>query len=123
MCSALSGTAFDPKSVPSDTADKATIVAGLKASFDLCDKAYGALTDANVTEAVSAGPVRELSMTSTGGNLVANSVVRELAMLAAGIPVSLEIRATKGVPSPISTVSTATIAAELSPFSRTIARA
>ena len=69
MCSALSGTAFDPKSVPSDTADKATIVAGLKASFDLCDKAYGALTDAYVREAVSAGPVKRTRIGLAWGNV------------------------------------------------------
>lgn len=51
-CSVLNGTEFDAKTVPSDTADKATIVAALKASFDACDKAYGALTDANVAEMV-----------------------------------------------------------------------
>ncbi len=40
--------------VPSDTADKATIIAALKASFDLCDKAYGALTnETNVTEMIA----------------------------------------------------------------------
>jgi hypothetical protein len=49
-CTSLNGTAFDARMVPSDTADKATIVAALKASFDECDKAYAALTEANVTE-------------------------------------------------------------------------
>ena len=48
-CGVLNGTK-DIAKPPSDTADKATIVAALKASFDECDKAYGALTDANVSE-------------------------------------------------------------------------
>ena len=39
-------------------ADKATIVAGLKASYEECDKAYGALTDANILEVLSVGPVK-----------------------------------------------------------------
>ncbi len=68
-CSALSGAAFDPKSVPSDTADKATIVAGLKASFDVCDKAYGALTDANVAELVDAGRGKRTRIGMAWGNV------------------------------------------------------
>lgn len=55
-CSALNGTKFDATKVPSDTADKATILAGLKASFDECDKAYSALTETNVTEMIPSGP-------------------------------------------------------------------
>ena len=68
-CSALNGTAFDPKTVPSDTADKATIVAALKASFDNCDKAYGALTDANMAEAVQAGQNKRSRITMAWGNV------------------------------------------------------
>jgi hypothetical protein len=60
-CTTLTGTAFDAKMVPSDTADKATIVAALKASFDLCDKAYGALTETNVTEMVASSPTAKRS--------------------------------------------------------------
>jgi hypothetical protein len=67
-CSALNGTTFDPKSVPSDTADKATIVAGLKASFDACDKAYGALTDANVAELVGTAPRQRSRIGMAWGN-------------------------------------------------------
>jgi hypothetical protein len=55
-CGILNGTA--PKDIskpPADTADKATVVAALKASFAECDKAYGALTDANVTEMLPLG--------------------------------------------------------------------
>jgi hypothetical protein len=68
-CSALNGTAFDPKTVPSDTADKATIVAALKASFDNCDKAYGALTDANIAEPVSIGPGKRSRIGLAWGNV------------------------------------------------------
>ncbi len=35
---------------PAETASKEAIVAALRASFTECDKAYGALTDANLTE-------------------------------------------------------------------------
>jgi hypothetical protein len=68
-CAALNGTTFDPKSVPSDTADKATIVAGLKASFDACDKAYGALTDANVAELVGTAPRQRSRIGMAWGNV------------------------------------------------------
>jgi hypothetical protein len=69
VCSALNGTAFDPKSVPSDTADKATIVAGLKASFDVCDKAYGALTNENMAEVLSVGPGKRSRIGLAWGNV------------------------------------------------------
>jgi len=68
-CSALIGATFDKNAVPSDTADKATIVAALKASFDLCDKAYGSLTDASMAEAVSAGPVKRSRIGMAWGNV------------------------------------------------------
>ena len=68
-CSAMNGTTFDPKSVPSDTADKATIVAALKASFDACDKAYGALTDANVAELVGQGQRKRSRIGMAWGNV------------------------------------------------------
>lgn len=68
-CSVLNGTEFDAKTVPSDTADKATIVAALKASFDACDKAYGALTDANVAEMVSVGQRKRSRIGMAWGNV------------------------------------------------------
>ena len=68
-CTALNGTAFDPKSVPSDTADKATVLAGLKASYDACDMAYGALTDANITEVVAMGPRKRTRIGMAWGNV------------------------------------------------------
>jgi len=40
---------------PSDTADKDTIIAGLKASFAECDKAFAETTDANFTEMFTLG--------------------------------------------------------------------
>ena len=68
-CSAQAGVKFDKASVPSDTADKATIVAGLKASFDLCDKAYAMLTDANLAEQITAGPAKRSRITLVWGNI------------------------------------------------------
>ncbi len=56
-CGAANGTAadkVDSTKVPAETADKDAIVAALKASFAECDKAYAALTDANMTESFSA---------------------------------------------------------------------
>lgn len=41
--------------VPAETASKDEVVTALKASFAECDKAYGAITDANTTEAFTAG--------------------------------------------------------------------
>ncbi|WP_213803966.1 DinB family protein [Granulicella sp. dw_53] len=55
-CGIANGTA--PSAImkpPSDTADKAAIIEGLKASFAECDKAYGATTDANFVELLTAG--------------------------------------------------------------------
>jgi hypothetical protein len=68
-CSALNGTAFDPKTVPSDTADKATIVAGLKASFDVCDTAYAAVTNENISEMVNAGRAQRSRIGMAWGNV------------------------------------------------------
>ena len=58
-CGAANGTpaASLPK-VPAETADKATIVSALQASFAECDKAFAALTDANLTESLSMGPTK-----------------------------------------------------------------
>ena len=56
-CGAANGVAIaDMGKPPADTADKATIVDALKASFAACDKAYGAVTDANALEMVPLGP-------------------------------------------------------------------
>jgi len=66
-CTALNGGTFDKTKVPADTASKADIVAGLKASFDECDKAYGALTDANILEQI--GPRKRTRMSMAWGNI------------------------------------------------------
>ncbi len=68
-CTTLNGGKFDPKSVPSDTADKATVIAGLKASFDECDKAYGALTDGSVMEALAMGQSKRSRIGLAWGNI------------------------------------------------------
>jgi len=56
-CGALNGVS-DAKPAPPETADKATIVDALKASFAECDKAFSGLTDATLTEMVQAGPAK-----------------------------------------------------------------
>ena len=54
-CGAVNGTATIAKP-PAETADKAAIVAALKASFEACDKAYGETTDSNALTAYQVGP-------------------------------------------------------------------
>jgi uncharacterized damage-inducible protein DinB len=55
-CGAANGTPMDARvKAPAETADKATIVAALNASFAECDKAFAALTDANALEMVDLG--------------------------------------------------------------------
>jgi uncharacterized damage-inducible protein DinB len=58
-CGAANHTAADalPK-VPPETADKAVIVEALKASYAECDKAFAALTDANLSEMLAAGTAK-----------------------------------------------------------------
>ena len=54
-CGAANRTAAgEMAKAPAETADKEAIVAALRGSFAECDKAYGALTDANMTEAFDA---------------------------------------------------------------------
>lgn len=55
--------------VPADTADKAAILEALKASFVECDKAYAALTDANMTEMLQAGPAKRSRLGLLWGNV------------------------------------------------------
>jgi len=57
-CGTINGTAPDtlPK-VPPETADKAAIVSALQASFAECDKAMASLTDDNLLQMVTLGPV------------------------------------------------------------------
>jgi hypothetical protein len=54
---------------PSDTADKATIVDALKASFALCDKAYTAATDANVLDPLALGTAKRSRIGMLWGNV------------------------------------------------------
>jgi hypothetical protein len=67
-CGAVNGTKELPK-VPAETADKATIVEALKASYAECDKAYAALTDANLSDLFSVGPTRRSRIGLMWGNV------------------------------------------------------
>ena len=69
-CGALNGTAPDalPK-VPPETADKSAIVSALQSSFTECDKAYAALTSANLMESVSMGPTTRARVSIVWGNV------------------------------------------------------
>jgi uncharacterized damage-inducible protein DinB len=67
ICSTLNGQSRRGDAA-SKTA-KADLVAALKASFEECDKAYNALTDANATELVAYGR----GQNSRGGRLAYNS--------------------------------------------------
>jgi hypothetical protein len=61
-CGAFNGT--DQKTlpkVPSDTATKEEVITALQASFAECDKAFAALTDANLSEMVQVGPAGKRS--------------------------------------------------------------
>jgi hypothetical protein len=68
-CGALNGTAPDalPK-VPPETADKSAIVSALQASFAECDKAYAALTSANLMDSVSVGQSARARVSIAWGN-------------------------------------------------------
>ena len=69
-CGAINGTAPEalPKT-PADTADKATVIAGLQASFAECDKAYASLTDANILQMITLGPVTRTRLGFAWGNV------------------------------------------------------
>jgi hypothetical protein len=72
VCGAVNGTpAADQMKPPADTADKAAVIAGLKASFAECDKAYGATTDGNFTEMLAApfGPGKRTRAGLLWGNV------------------------------------------------------
>lgn len=58
-CGAANHTAAgDLPKVPAETADKDAILAGLKASFALCDKAYSGVTDTNLADMLDMGQVK-----------------------------------------------------------------
>ena len=68
-CGAINGTTLAANAVPPETADKATIVAALQASFAECDKAYGVLTEANMLEIFTVGPVKRARISLAWGNV------------------------------------------------------
>lgn len=53
LCSALSGTPAPAALHVSDTASKADLIAGLKASFDFCGSALDGLTDAKLGDTIT----------------------------------------------------------------------
>jgi hypothetical protein len=69
-CGAINGTAeaAQPK-VPAETADKAAIVAALQASFAECDKAYASLTEGNMLQMISLGPITRARIGFAWGNV------------------------------------------------------
>ncbi|WP_263382623.1 DinB family protein [Granulicella arctica] len=67
-CGAANGTK-DMAKVPADTANKAEIVEGLKASYAECDKAYAALTDTNLTEMFTVGKAQRSRIGLMWGNV------------------------------------------------------
>jgi uncharacterized damage-inducible protein DinB len=69
ICGAVNQSKPDAITVPPETADKATIVNALNASFAECDKAYAALTDANMTEMIQAGPAKRSRLGLMWGNV------------------------------------------------------
>ena len=59
FCGAANGTApASLPTVPPETADKAAIVQALQASFNECDKALAATTDANLSQSFTVGPAK-----------------------------------------------------------------
>lgn len=69
-CGAINGTAADALAkVPADTADKATIIAGLQASFAECDKAYASLSEATLLQMVPIGPTTRSRIGLAWGNV------------------------------------------------------
>jgi len=53
LCAAISGTPAPDAVKVAETASKAELQAGLKASFDFCDKAMSALTDAKLGDTIT----------------------------------------------------------------------
>lgn len=69
-CGALNQTAADAMAkVPPETADKASIVAALHASFAECDKAYGALSDSTLLQTVTVGANTRTRISVAWGNV------------------------------------------------------
>ena len=70
ICGTLNGTAADalPK-VPPETADKATIQSALQTSFAECDKSYAAITDDNLLQSLTLGPITRTRIGFAWGNV------------------------------------------------------
>ncbi len=69
-CGALIGAgSAETIKVPAETAGKAEILAALKASFDVCDKAYAGVTEANAAEMVQVGPAKRSRVGVLWGNV------------------------------------------------------
>ena len=70
ICGTLNGTAPDalPK-VPPETADKAAIQTALQASFAECDKAYAAISDDNLLQMLTLGPITRTRIGFAWGNV------------------------------------------------------
>ena len=65
-CGAANGSSANSSAatlppVPPETADKATIVSALQASFATCDQAFASLTEANFTDSLAVGPAGKRS--------------------------------------------------------------
>lgn len=69
ICGGFNNSEGATKKAPPETADKATIVAALKASYDECDKAYAGLTEANMAEVIKAGPFTRSRLGMLWGNV------------------------------------------------------
>jgi hypothetical protein len=70
ICGTLNGTTPDalPK-VPLETADKTAIQTALQASFAECDKAYAAISDDNLLQMLTLGPVTRTRIGFAWGNV------------------------------------------------------
>lgn len=68
-CGAINGTTLPANAVPAETADKATIVAALQASFAECDKAFAGLTEANMLETFKVGPATRARISLSWGTI------------------------------------------------------
>jgi hypothetical protein len=66
-CTRITGTNATPNAASKTS--RADLIAALKASFDACDPVYGALTDANAAEPVSAGRAQRPRLTLLAGNI------------------------------------------------------
>jgi uncharacterized damage-inducible protein DinB len=68
-CGAINGTTQAANAVPPETADKATIVTALQASFAECDKAFAGLTETNMLETFKVGPVQRARISLSWGTV------------------------------------------------------